>query len=405
ATRIEDGGRDTDGDRDADGDVRPHGHAHSGADTDADRLERDRDDETSGQLENNGITVSTHKDHVLHEKREILTNDGTPYKVFTYYARKWRNRPSPEPVDTVSRIETCRLDPGTIPDADDLGLETTLSDPRWTPETSAARSRWDQFLSDDLINYHENRDFPARQSTSRLSPYLRFGLISPRRLREDCEEFYRSNELTDGVETFVDELIWRDFYHQVLYNFPSVTDENFLSKYDDLKWEDHPDWLQAWKEGRTGIPIVDAAQRQLNRTGWMHNRLRMITASFLTKDCFIHWKQGEAYFMNQLLDGDTAANNGGWQWAASTGTDAAPYFRIFNPYSQSEDYDPDGKFIRRYCPELRDLEGSDLHRPHEADDATLGEAGVTLGENYPHRILDHSARRENALEKFNAIES
>jgi len=171
-----------------------------------------------------------------------------------------------------------------------------------------------------------------------------------------------------------------------------------------VEWESHPEWLEAWKTGQTGYPIVDAAMRQLNETGWMHNRLRMIVASFLTKDCMIHWKKGEKYFMNRLLDGDTASNNGGWQWAGSTGTDAAPYFRIFNPISQSEKHDPSGEFIRQYCPELSELDEDSIHAPFRASSDQLQSAGIELGKDYPEPILDHARRREIALEKFQSTQ-
>lgn len=367
--------------------------------------ERRRDRGVTEGLNQNGINVSTFKDHVIHEKNEILTNDGNPYEVFSYYAQKWRSRPSPRPAKPVTNVEVPEdLEAGDVPSVQELGLETTLEHRNWIPEQPAAQHRWENFLDNGIHDYHVNRDYPARDGTSRMSPHIRFGLIGPRRLLQDCREAYSEHDESDGVKTFVKELIWRDFYHQVLYHHPSVTEGNFKSKFDSLDWEDHPEWLNAWKSGQTGIPIVDAAMRQLNRTGWMHNRLRMIVASFLTKDCLIHWKNGETYFMNRLLDGDTAANNGGWQWAASTGTDAAPYFRVFNPYSQSRSYDPAGRFIRRYCPELEKLDDEEIHEPHRLDDSRLEKAGVFLGKTYPEPILDHSKRREHALKTFERVD-
>ncbi len=367
--------------------------------------ERDRDRRTTQSLEDAGVSVETFKDQVLFEQREILTGEGTPYQVFTYYAKKWRTRVSPDPVSRVTSFAGGDLpDPGPIPEPSDFGLVKRLDDISWTPTEEAARRRRDDFLVKKAPDYEQNRDYPAREGTSRLSPHLRFGLVSARETVKKA--FERRSELPDekreGVDTFIEELIWRDFYHQFLYNHPRVVSENFRTKYDEVAWERHPDWLAAWKNGETGFPLVDAAMRQLNETGWMHNRLRMIVAQFLTKHCLIHWKKGETYFMNRLIDGDTAANNGGWQWSASTGTDAAPYFRVFNPVSQSKEYDPEGRFIRSFCPELSELPDIAVHTPWRAGEEVLSEAGISPGSDYPEPILDHNERREHAIETFQA---
>jgi deoxyribodipyrimidine photo-lyase len=366
--------------------------------------ERERDERVREALTQQGVSVETFKDQVLFEKREITTQKDDPYKVFTPYSNNWKSRKKPSPVEPVESIDSPEgVESGRCPSVDELGLETRLEDRGWPPGESAARDRMREFLREPVLDYDEVRDRPDLDGTSRLSPYLRFGLLSVRELYRGCRNRFQEADRTEGIETFVDELIWRDFYHQILWNFPRVATGNFHQKYDALEWRWDERQFEAWTRGETGYPIVDAAMRQLNETGWMHNRLRMIVASFLTKDLLIHWKHGERYFMNRLLDGDTAANNGGWQWAASTGTDAVPYFRIFNPVSQSEKYDPEGDFIRSYCPELSSLSADHIHAPFDADRETLAEADVSLGDDYPEPIVNHTTARERALERFEAV--
>ncbi|MFP4687149.1 MAG: cryptochrome/photolyase family protein [bacterium] len=363
-----------------------------------------RDRKVRNLLEKKGCEVRTFKDLVFFEKEEILTRQQTPYKVFTPYSRRWKGLQKQKVVATVTCFAKTDIKAGEIPTVKELGLKTGLTDTNWQPGRRAALKCWAEFRKEGLENYDKNRDLPAeKQGTSRLSPYLRAGVISVRELYHEARECLTGFSRARGVETFIDQLIWRDFYFQVLANFPRVVDSNFKEKYNAVEWETHPDWLEAWKSGNTGYPLIDAAMRQLNRTGWMHNRLRMIVAMFLTKNCLIHWKEGEQYFMNHLLDGDTAANNGGWQWSASTGTDAAPYFRIFNPVSQSEKYDPEGEFIRRYCPELSGLDAKKIHAPFTCSKESLGEAGIELGRNYPQPIFDHKIRRQHAIDVFKKI--
>jgi len=365
--------------------------------------ERRRDNRVNSKLEKIGVKIKRSKDQVIHEKKEILTGKETPYRVFGYYKRKWKTHPKPEVAAAVQKFEKDqKVDPGEILSTEEIGLESRLENTGEDPFREASLLV-DEFMDNKILSYDENRDYPARRGTSRLSVYLRFGVISPRKIYFAARQAKEENRKFDGPETFIEELIWRDFYHQLLYNFPEVAENNFKSKYDSVQWEGNDEWLEAWKEGRTGYPIVDAAMRQLNRTGWMHNRLRMITAMFLTKDLLTHWKKGEKYFMNRLLDGDTAANNGGWQWSASTGADAAPYFRIFNPVTQSEKYDPRGDFIRAYCPELAGLNNKIIHAPFEAADNKLAAAGVKLGENYPRPVVDHAYRRQVARDRFELV--
>lgn len=367
--------------------------------------ERKRDDLAQENLSGMGIDTETFKDQVMFETDEILTNGGTPYKVFTPYSDKWKALSKPDPVRTIDQFQSPELPSGTIPTARDLGVPPEIDEIEWDPSRSAAVNCLQRFLEESVEEYDRMREYPGTDGTSKLSPYLRFGLLSVREIISSCRDVFRDTHETDGIETFIEEIIWRDFYHQVLYHNPHVVNENYDEKYDSLDWNENEQWLDAWKRGKTGYPLVDAAMRQLNRTGWMHNRLRMLVAVFLTKHCLIHWKKGERYFMNRLVDGDTAANNGGWQWSASTGTDAVPYFRTFNPITQSEKYDPNGDFIRKYCPELESLDTSQIHAPFECDKKSLKNQGVELGSDYPKPILDYDDRRRIAEETFKSAGS
>jgi len=258
----------------------------------------------------------------------------------------------------------------------------------------AARERLDAFVARDLARYAQQRDVPALDATSRLSPYLRFGAISARTCVAAAEDRMRDDpRAADGARKWIDELVWREFYHAVLAEHPRVVRESYRAEYDAIEWNHDPAGFAAWCEGRTGYPIVDAAMRQLASTGWMHNRLRMIVASFLTKDLLLDWRLGEAFFYRQLVDGDPASNNGGWQWAASTGTDAQPYFRIFNPVAQGEKFDPDGAFVRRFVPELAGVPAALVHRPWDAP---------APPRDYPAPIVSHAERRVLALRRYEA---
>jgi deoxyribodipyrimidine photo-lyase len=246
-----------------------------------------------------------------------------------------------------------------------------------------------------IERYHETRDFPAVKGVSYLSVHLRFGTLSIRQLAS-----YAHHEGSAGATAWLSELIWRDFYQQLLHHRPDVVEHAYKPEYDALPFPNDPNLFAAWCEGRTGYPLVDAAMRQLNHSGYMHNRLRMVAASFLVKDLLVDWRWGEGYFAEKLIDYDLAANNGGWQWAASTGCDAQPYFRIFNPVSQSQRFDPDGRFIRRYVPELAELDASAIHAPWLVLPEALAAAGVRLGEDYPPPVVDHAAQRQLALALF-----
>jgi len=356
---------------------------------------RRRDAAVCHAVEKLGCNVLERLDHVVFDSSEIRTQKGGAYSVYSPYRRAWWRRwleaprlpaalgPLPPP------IPDCAFDP--IPDPRAFGLDAIRVALPAGGE-GAARRRLERFLATAAARYHEDRDRPDRDGTSRLSPYLRFGAISVRECIARGEEAIAANPaLEDGVAKWLDELLWREFYSSILEENPRVLRANYRSEYDSLVWNDAPKAFEAWCEGRTGYPIVDAGMRQLRETGWMHNRVRMIVASFLTKDLLIDWRAGERFFFEQLVDGDPASNNGGWQWAASTGTDPQPYFRIFNPVAQGRRWDPRGDYVRRWIPELERVPDAHVHAPWEAD---------RLPGGYPAPIVDHAECREIALERF-----
>jgi deoxyribodipyrimidine photo-lyase len=336
----------------------------------------------------------------LQHPEAVKKDDGDPYIVFTPYKNKWKEKPLPTPAD-------CLPAPDTLPPfPNDLSSETlpeTTPVPDFPATAAAAQARLTQFIQADIQHYRSKRDRMDLEGTSKLSPYLRFGLISAR------EAFGRAqiallqageDDTRAEIRTWMDELVWREFYVAILHHFPRVMDGPFREAYANLNWRDAPEDLQAWQDGQTGFPVVDAALRQLRETGWMHNRGRMIVASFLTKDLLINWQEGEAWFMAQLVDGDPAANNGGWQWSAGTGTDAAPYFRVFNPVLQGQKFDPDGVYIARWVPELAKLPVKYRHEPWKMKPADGKKYGVEPGKDYPERIVAHQVARKRALDAY-----
>ena len=353
-----------------------------------------RDAAVRRAAETDGVSVHEHKDRVVFESDELLTQEGEPYRVYSPFRRAWWQRFERDPEEPSQRCvlpaPVPGLDTGALPSRDDFGDATELP----TPGEDAARRRLRSFLERDVGDYAERRDYPAEDATSRLSPYLHLGVISVRLcIDEALQAASAESKLEDGARKWIDELIWRDFYTSILSSHPHVMERNFRPEFDSLEWEDDDEAFAAWCEGRTGYPLIDAGMRQLAATGWMHNRARMVVASFLTKDLGQHWRRGERHFMAKLVDGDPASNNGGWQWSASTGTDAQPWFRIFNPVSQGERFDPEGDYARRWVPELEKLKGKRVHRPW---DAPLECA------DYPARIVDHAAARKRTLERFEA---
>jgi deoxyribodipyrimidine photo-lyase len=370
-----------------------------------------RDAVVRGRLSDMGCLLQTMKDHVVFEREEVLTANGTPYSVFTPYKNAWLKKVDPFYLRgwNVARHAGCLAPwpaaagaPG-IPALEDLGFEPTgLHQLRLPTGSAGAHELLDDFLA-RIDDYHRTRDFPAVKGPSYLGVHLRFGTVSIRRLAR--EAWQRAQAGSRGAEVWLGELIWRDFFHQILHHHPHVAGHAFRREYDAIRWEHgkHADALfAAWCEGRTGYPLVDAAMRQLTATGYMHNRLRMVSASFLVKDLGLDWRRGEAWFARWLNDFDLASNNGGWQWAASTGCDAQPWFRIFNPVTQSGRFDPEGRFIKRYVPELAALEAPAIHAPWQAKPLELEAARLVLGRDYPEPVVDHELARARTLERFGA---
>jgi deoxyribodipyrimidine photo-lyase len=338
--------------------------------------------------------VMARLDRVVFRSSEIRSASGGAYSVYSPYRKTWWKRWLEDPRYPVRLGRVPPPIPGfsadRIPDPRELGLEAGGCDVP-TGGEAAARRRLARFLETAAGRYHEDRDRPDRDGTSRLSPYLRFGVLSVRECFERAQEAaHLEPGLQQGVAKWLDELVWREFYSAILEEHPRVLRESYRREYDALVWNDDPRGFEAWCEGHTGYPIIDAGMRQLRATGWMHNRVRMIVASFLTKDLLIDWREGERFFFERLVDGDPASNNGGWQWAASTGTDAQPYFRIFNPVAQGRRWDPEGRYVRHWVPELRELSDPHVHAPWESG----------LPDGYPPPLVDHAERRELALERY-----
>lgn len=356
-----------------------------------------RDAEVAAAVQVHDIEFLQFKDQVIFEREEILTGAGKPFSVFTPYRNAWLRKVDdfslrPYPVD---RYKAALAGPGasTMPTLAQLGFQRSNRNELGIPAGMSGGLRLFEDFLDRIDRYRETRDFPALDGPSHLSVHLRFGTVSIRHLARSAHRIEGS-----GAETWLGELIWRDFYFQILHHHPQVARGHaFLARYDQLRFANDERLFRAWCEGRTGYPLVDAAMRQLNRTGYMHNRLRMVTASFLVKDLLVDWRRGEQYFADRLLDFDLAANNGGWQWAASTGCDAQPWFRIFNPVTQSRKFDPEGRFIRRHLPELAACSDREIHAPWLMPAGRQQALGIEIGHDYPLPVVDHALRRVQAL--------
>jgi len=359
-----------------------------------------RDAAVAAELCRSGIAFRDFKDQVLFDGDEILSQAGRPYTVFTPYGRVWRARLAQEGLALCGgepRLVRSAAAAG-IPGLAELGFVTTdLAALGIRCGMSGARAAWEDFRP-RLARYAEARDFPAVKGVSYLSVHLRFGTLS---LREVATAALGAGG--GGAETWLRELAWRDFFFMILDHFPHAARGAFRPEFDRLVWDDWPQGFEAWKAGRTGYPLVDAGMRQLARSGYQHNRLRMVTASFLCKTLGLDWRLGEAHFAASLNDFDLAANNGGWQWAASTGCDAQPWFRIFNPVTQSQRFDPEGRFIRRYVPELERVPLRHLHAPWRMSPAEQAAAGVTIGRDYPLPLVDHAAARLRTLARYQGV--
>lgn len=356
-----------------------------------------RDQDISQQLQKINITFHSYKDQVIFEKDEVLSMSGKPYSVFTPYKNMWLKTVNdfylkPYPVDQYLQ-QLAKPDFDTAISLENLGFKrTNLLSMRLPIGMSGGASLLADFRA-RIQRYKETRDFPAIKGVSYLSVHLRFGTVSIRQLARMAWQTGGA-----GAETWLSELIWRDFYFQILHHNPQLADgKAFKPEYENLPFPNNSKHFKAWCDGKTGYPLVDAAMRQLNTTGYMHNRLRMVTASFLVKDLLIDWRWGERYFAENLIDFDFSANNGGWQWAASTGCDAQPWFRIFNPITQSERFDPNGRFIRKYVEELANCSDKEIHAPWLIPEQRQSAINTVIGRDYPCPIVDHATQRTMAL--------
>ncbi|MFM1977579.1 MAG: Deoxyribodipyrimidine photo-lyase [Pseudomonadota bacterium] len=356
-----------------------------------------RDEDVASKLAQKNIAFHQFKDQVLFEKDEVLTQQAKPYGVFTPYKNAHLKKLNDfylqaYPVDNyIKHLAACSAQP--MPSLESMSFQrTNLAQMKLPMGMSGAMSLFEDFTSRIRL-YQETRNFPAIKGPSYLSVHLRFGTISIRHLARTAYHMGGA-----GAETWLNELIWRDFYFQILHHNPKVAAGNaYKAEFDAIPFPNNKQLFKAWCDGMTGYPLIDAAMRQLNQTGYMHNRLRMVAASFLVKDLLIDWRWGERYFAEKLIDFDLSANNGGWQWAASTGCDAQPWFRIFNPITQSEKFDASGKFIRKYVPELGRCEEKEIHAPWLIPPLKLQAINIEIGKDYPPPVVDHSNQREQAL--------
>jgi deoxyribodipyrimidine photo-lyase len=371
-----------------------------------------RDARVLGALANGGIRFHTYKDQAVFDRDELLTKTGQPYTVFGPYRRAWLAKvdafylkayPVRSHADALAPPPPGHRAP--VPSLADIGFERTNLGALEIPTGSRGGMALFEDFFQRIDRYHATRDYPAVRGPSYLGVHLRFGTVSVRQLAGVAHALALQGD--EGASTWLDELIWRDFFFQVLAHHPHVGEgKSFRPEYDRIQWHHgrHADMLfEAWCQGRTGYPLVDAAMAQINQSGYMHNRLRMVAASFLCKDLGLDWRRGERYFALHLNDFELSSNNGNWQWASSSGCDAQPFFRIFNPVTQSERFDPEGRFIRRYLPQLAKLSDTSIHAPWTATPVELEAAQVRLGENYPRPIVDHAEARERTLERYAVV--
>jgi deoxyribodipyrimidine photo-lyase len=366
------------------------------------------DTEIKAGLKERGLAVESFAGMLMHEPHKLLTGAGKRYSVYTPFWRAFEGQYEPHDLLPAPRSfqpsgQTLDSDP-----LDSWGLLPTKPDwsecfsGKWHPGEHGALAALDDFLLRTIAGYDENRDIPAVHGTSRLSPHLALGEISPHRIWQATQANFDSLPTEDLVR-FRKELVWREFSWHLLFHTPDLPSRNLNRRFDDFPWLDDKRGLRAWQRGLTGYPLVDAGMRELWQTGWMHNRVRMVVASFLIKDLLIDWREGEKWFRDTLLDADIANNAASWQWVAGCGADAAPYFRIFNPSRQGETFDPDGAYVKQYCPELSGLPARFIHRPFEAPEAIMKAAGVVLGKTYPKPIIEHDRARKRALAAYKEI--
>ncbi|MFS2179893.1 deoxyribodipyrimidine photo-lyase [Rhizobium pisi] len=360
------------------------------------------------ELEKQAIEAQSFGGQLLHEPSRLTTGGGTPYRVYTPFWRALESAGEPEPpLDAPLKLQLAQK----LPESETLDCWNLLPKKPdwardfadlWTPGEQGGREKLRAFVKDSLEGYKENRDHPAKPATSMLSPHLALGEISPARVWDATRGLSKQVPAADIVH-FRKEIAWREFSYHLLFHFPRLASANWNDRFDDFEWRNDSEDFEAWRHGMTGYPIVDAGMRQLWRHGWMHNRVRMIVASFLIKDLMVDWRRGEDWFRDTLVDADPANNAASWQWVAGSGADASPFFRIFNPVLQGETFDPDGDYVRIHVPELRGLDAKYIHRPFEAPKSLLDEAGVILGKTYPKPIVDHASARNRALAAYKAM--
>ncbi|NEP13362.1 MAG: deoxyribodipyrimidine photolyase [Symploca sp. SIO1A3] len=362
-----------------------------------------RDQKVRAALKERGIEVQNSWDQLLHAPGEIVTQSSKPYTIYTPFWKNWQKQPKAQPVESLKNVEgltkkeeeiTKSAGAVALPTAPDLGYSWE-NELLVAPGEKAAQEALEEFCDFPIIDYQQQRNFPSIDGTSKLSAALKFGAIGIRTVWDAAQTAYsfsRSDETSDSIQTWQKELAWREFYQHAMYYFPELAEGPYRQQFKDFPWDNDPELFQAWCEGKTGYPIVDAAMRQLNETGWMHNRCRMIVASFLTKDLFINWQWGEKYFMQKLYDGDLSANNGGWQWSASSGMDPKP-LRIFNPASQAQKFDPEAEYIRQWLPELGSVDTEYLvtGKIDQRDREVYG---------YPAPIVDHKQRQQEFKKRY-----
>ncbi len=371
----------------------------------------DLDNKVDAALSVQGIQVRSFKSSLIFEPHEIENRSGKPFRVFTPFYRHCLARiPGAKPGPPPLKLEPPAKRPAAPLHIESLELLPThpwgnavLSG--WSPGESGAARELEVFLESAVDSYPQSRDIPGLRGVSRLSPHLHHGEVSPRSVVAAVREVEKSGNASErkGAEVFLRQIIWREFASHLLFHFPSLTTRPFDKRFENFPWRTDARGYAAWTRGLTGYPLVDAGMRELWATGWMHNRVRMVVASFLTKHLLIHWHQGARWFWDTLLDADLANNTLGWQWTAGCGVDPAPYFRVFNPVAQGERFDPEGHYVRRWIPELTRLPDRFLQRPFEAGADVLARAGIRLGENYPQPLVEHKAARERALAAYDRI--
>jgi len=366
----------------------------------------ERDSGLKKSLRGQGKVAESFNATLLHEPWEVSTQAGKPFQVFTPFWRNAGSRDKPDPI----AVDLRKLKvPSRFPKSDPLDSLDLLPSKEWGDRVArfwevgetAAEKLLNQFLAGPVEDYDEERNRPDHEGTSKLSPYLHWGLLGPRQVwRAAIDQGQRQ---TNGGKTFLSEIGWREFAYHVLYHFPHTPEQPLRDKYKAFPWKENATFQELWRRGKTGYPIVDAGMRQLWEEGWMHNRVRMIVGSLLVKHLLQPWTVGARWFWDCLVDGDLASNTLGWQWAGGCGADAAPYFRVFNPMTQGKKFDPDGKYVRRYVPELAELSSKHIHEPWEASEEILEKAGICLGEDYPYPIIEHKKGRERALKAFEEV--